>query len=54
MASFLSSRILVAGERCNIAGEYCERGSMSKLKIFIGYGTLRREFHVTNREFSDL
>ena len=25
-----SLRILVAGERCNFTGEYCERGSMSE------------------------
>ena len=27
-----SLRILVAGERCNFIGEYCERGSMSEFK----------------------
>ena len=52
--SRVSPRILVAGERCNFTGEYCERGSMSEHKIVIGYHTLNGEFCVVNREFSDL
>ena len=47
-------RILVAGERCNCTGEYCERDSMSEQKIAIGYCSLAGEFCVVNEEFSDL
>ena len=32
-----SLRILVAGERGNVTGEYFERGSTSEKKIVIGY-----------------
>ena len=32
----MSSSTNVAGERCNIRGEYFERGSTSKLKIVVG------------------
>ena len=49
-----SLRILVAGERCNCTGEYCERDSMSEQKIAIGYCSLGGELGVVNREFSDL
>ena len=52
--SEFSLRILVAGERCNFTGEYCERGSMSQYKIVIGYRTLAGEFCVVNGEFSNL
>ena len=54
MYTAFSSRILVAGERCNITGEHFERGSTSEKKIIIGYQTLAREFSVVNGEFSDL
>ena len=43
MAGF-SFRILVAGERCNITGEYFEKGSMSEWKVVICYQTLAGEF----------
>ena len=49
-----SQRILVAGERGNFSGEYCERGSMSEYKIVIGYHTLAGEFCVVNGDFSNL
>ena len=45
---------LVAGERGNFSGEYCERGSMSEYKIVIGYHTLAGEFCVVNGYFSNL
>ena len=45
---------LVAGERGNFSGEYCERGSMSEYKIVIGYHTLAGEFCVVNGYFSHL
>ena len=40
----------MTGERCNFTGEYCERGSMSKEKIVIGYRTLAGEFCVVSGE----
>ena len=49
-----SLRILVAGERCYITGEYFERGSMSEYKIVILYGMFAGESCVVNRELSDL
>ena len=45
---------LVAGERGNFSGEYCETGSMSEYKIVIGYHTLAGEFCVVNGYFSNL
>ena len=45
---------LVAGERGNFSGEYCERGSMSEYKIVIGYHTLAGEFCVVYGYFSNL
>lgn len=35
--SGFSLRILVEGERCNVMGEYGERGSSSEQKIVTGY-----------------
>ena len=53
--SRVSFKIPVAGERCNLTGEYkFETGSMSEWKIVIGYQTWAGEFCVTNREFSGL
>ena len=49
-----SLRILVAGERCNVTGEYSERGSTSEKKIVIGYPMLAGEICVVNRELSDV
>ena len=49
-----SLRILVAGESCNVIGEYFERGSKSEYKIVIGYRTFAGELCVINKEFSDL
>ena len=51
-----SLRIQVAGERCNITGEFFERGSMSEQhnKIIIGYRMLGGEFCVVKGEFTDL
>ena len=46
--------MLVAGERCNVTGGYCERGTMSERKIVTGYRTLAGEFCVVNVEFSHL
>ena len=37
MLSGFSLRILVEGERCNVMGEYGERGSSSEQKIVTGY-----------------
>ena len=48
-----SLRILVAGERCNVTGEYFERGSTSEYKIVIGYRTFAGESCIVNGEFSD-
>ena len=48
-----SLRILVAGERCNVTGEYFERGSTSEYKIVIGYRTFAAESCIVNGEFSD-
>ena len=47
-------RILVAGERCNVTGEYFESGSKSEYKIVIGYRKFTGELCVVNGEFSDL
>ena len=44
-----SLRILVAGERCNVTGEYFERGPYLSKKIVITYLTLARELSVVNR-----
>ena len=52
--SGFSLRILVAGERCNVTGEYFERGSTSEYKIVIGYRTFAGVSCVVNGEFSDL
>ena len=52
--SGVSLRILVAGERCNITGEYFEKGSTSEWKVVIGYQTLAGELSLVNREFSHL
>ena len=49
-----SLRILVAGERCNVTGEYFERGSMSEKNIVISYLVLVGEFCVVKGEFSEL
>ena len=40
--------ILIAGERCNVTGGYCERGSTSEFKIVIGYRTFTGEFCIVN------
>ena len=53
-SSGLSLRILVAGERCNVTGEYFEGGSTSEFKIVIGYRTFAGESCVINGELSDL
>ena len=53
-SSGLSLRILVAGERCNVTGEYFERGSTSEFKIVIGYRTFAGESCVINGELLDL
>ena len=47
-------RILVAGERCNVTGEYFEKGSTSEQKVVIGYRTLAGEFSAVKEEFSYL
>jgi len=52
--SGVSLRILVAGERCNVTGEYFERGSTFQYIIVIGYRTFAGELSVINGEFSDL
>ena len=52
--SGFSLRILVAGERCNVTGEYFESGSKSEYKIVIGYRTFTGELCVVDGEFSDL
>ena len=49
-----SLRILVAGEKCNVTGEYFERGQYLSKKIIITYLTLAGELSVVNRKFSDL
>ena len=49
-----SLRILVAGERCNFTGEYCESPCLNRKIIVIGYRMLAREFCVANGELSDL
>ena len=54
LLSGFSLRILVAGERCNVTGEYFERGSMSGYNIVIGYQTFAGELSIVNRIFSDL
>ena len=46
--------MLVAGERCNLTGGYCERSTMSEQKIVTGYHTLAGEVCVVNGEFFDL
>ena len=51
--SGFSLRILVAGERCNVTGEYFERGSTSEYKIVIGYRTFAGESCIVNGELSD-
>ena len=51
---WLSVRLLVAGERCNVTEEYFEKASMSVQKEVIGYQTLLREFCTINGEFSEL
>ena len=51
--SGFSLRILVAGERCPVTGEYFERGSTSEDKIVIGYRTFAGESCIVNGEFSD-
>ena len=51
----VSLRILLAGERCNVKGEYCDRGPISEFKKIVrGYWKFAREFCIVNREFSDL
>ena len=52
--SGFSLRILLAGEKCNVTGDYSERGSMSESKIVIEYEILAREFCIVSGEFSDL
>ena len=54
LLSRFSLRILVAGERCNVTGEYFEGGSASKYNIVIGYQTFAGELSIINQEFSDL
>ena len=54
MNTGFSLRILVARERCNITGEYFERGSTSEQKIVIGYWAFARDFYEVNEEFHDL
>jgi len=48
LLSGFSLRILVAGERCNVTGEYFERGSTSEYNIVIGYQTFAREISIVN------
>ena len=52
--SGFSLRILVAGVRCNIPGEYFENTPCLNKKIVIGYLTLAGDFCVVNGEFSNL
>ena len=54
LLSRFSLRILVAGETCNVTGEYFEGGSMSKYNIVIAYQTFAGELSIINQEFSDL
>ena len=54
LLSRFSLRILVAGERCNVTGEYFEGGSTSKYNKVIGYQTFAGELRIINQEFSDL
>ena len=54
LLSRFSLRILVAGETCNVTGEYFEAGSTSKYNIVIGYQTFAGELSIINQEFSDL
>ena len=54
LLSRFSLRILVAGETCNVTGEYFEGGSTSKYNIVIGYQTFAGELSIINQEFSDL
>ena len=49
IAGFFIKGIPVAGERCNITGQYFERGSA----IVIDYQTFDGEFCLVNGEFSD-
>ena len=47
-------RILVAGERCNVTGEYFEKGSTTEYIVVIGYRTIAVKFSAVNGEFSNL
>ena len=47
-------RILVAGERCNVTGEYFEKGSTTEYIVVIGYRTIAVTFSAVNGEFSNL
>ena len=49
-----SLRILVAGERCCVTGEYFERGSISEYKIVILCRMFAGESCLVNGELSDL
>ena len=49
-----SLRILVAGERCCVTGEYFERGSISEYKIVILYRMFAGESCLVNGELSVL
>ena len=47
-------KILEAGERCNVTGEYFETGSTSEYNVVIGYQTFAGELSIVNGEFSNL